>query len=166
MVEHPNLVYTLLNQLRAHPTMKSKALQILTGGGDNGDSGMGVGDFNLPPSPTMAANAQNLNLFSPHGNDSPGMWSSGNEFGTSAQSFRAGPVSLPTTILFPLLSPLDFSRFHRSPRCLSRPYRRTSGLVAFYLATTQPRPYNQLLTLLTFIFSFFSITFWSASMIA
>lgn len=101
MLEHPNLVYTLLNQLKAHPTMKSKAIKILTGeisAGNNGntsDGGIGAGDFNFPPSPTMSANAQNLNLFSPNGNDSPGLWSSGNEFGTSAQSFRAGgPVSL------------------------------------------------------------------------
>lgn len=97
MVEHPHLVYTLLGQLKAHPTMKSKALKILTGEIGNGnlsDGPGGPGDFNLPPSPTMA-NAQNANLFSPNGNDSPGMWSSGNEFGTSGQSsFRAGgPVS-------------------------------------------------------------------------
>lgn len=101
MLEHPNLIYTLLNQLKAHPTMKSKAIKILTGeisAGNNrntSDGGMGAGDFNFPPSPTMSANAQNLNLFSPNGNDSPGLWSSGNEFGTSGQSFRAGgPVSL------------------------------------------------------------------------
>lgn len=132
MVEHPNLVYTLLNQLRAHPTMKSKALQILTGGGDNGDSGMGVGDFNLPPSPTMAANAQNLSLFSPHGNDSPGMWSSGNEFGTSAQSFRAGPVSLPTTTSFPSC---HLSTFHDFIAARAACLAPTAALPAWWLFT-------------------------------
>jgi len=88
MAEHPNLVYMLLSHLKQHPTMKSKALKILTGdqsaaaggNGDVSDSGMGTGDFNLPPSPAMGANPNNVSLFSPQGTDSPGMWSSGNEF--------------------------------------------------------------------------------------
>ena len=95
MVEHPNLVYTLLNHLKTHPTMKSKALKILTGEINTADGGIGAGDFNLPPSPTMGHNAQNLNLFSPNGNDSPDLWSSGNEFSNAPQSYRpGGPVSL------------------------------------------------------------------------
>jgi hypothetical protein len=95
MAEHPNLVYMLLGHLKQHPTMKSKALKILTGeqnataaGGVNGnisDSGMGTGDFNLPPSPTMGTNPNNISLFSPQGTDSPGMWSSGNEYTGVAQ---------------------------------------------------------------------------------
>lgn len=111
MVEHPNLVYTLLNQLKTHPTMKSKALKILTGEINTAaDGGMGAGDFNLPPSPTMGHNPQNLNLFSPTGHDSDGMWSSGNEFHNGAQSYRpGGHVSsiafLSATIVFPSVFP-------------------------------------------------------------
>lgn len=110
MLEHPNLVYTLINGIRDHPTMKHKVLKILNGEFNNGQQGsnnMGVGDFNLPPSPTMAAsNTQNLNLFSPIGNDSPGsMWSANHfENGHHSNHFRTVPVSfcLPSQSFPPL----------------------------------------------------------------
>lgn len=108
MVEHPNLIFQLLGQLTSHPDLRNKALKILNGdlnggggGGNTSDNGgMGAGDFNLPPSPTMAANTRNLSLFSPHGNDSPGMWSSSYENSGNVAQFRAVPVSFSSSFLF------------------------------------------------------------------
>lgn len=117
MVEHPNLIYTLLNQLKIHPTMKNNALKILNGelngSNINDHNGLGIGDFNLPPSPTMtAANTQNLSLFSPHGNDSPSLWGANYESG-QAPHFRTGHVScLP--LFLPSL-PLSFIKSRSFP---------------------------------------------------
>lgn len=135
MVEHPNLVYTLMNGIKNHPTMKHKVLKILNGenssGSDHsvvGGGGMGIGDFNLPPSPTMtAANTQNLNLFSPNGNDSPGSLWSAAQYENGHPHFRTVPVSCHFSTPFHPLSPLRFfphsslAILHRHD-CLSNPF--------------------------------------------